>query len=332
MHEFEFIELLKPLAISKNSLSLSDDIAILGNTQNKITDNHNFLNPSIGFSTDTICEHIHFLENTPPNKLAEKLLRVNISDLTAKGIVAKYYSLNLSLPHSKISKEWFLKFIIGLKKIQIEFNISLLGGDTTSSCNDFILSATIFGETNKKYIARNSAKEGDIIFITGFLGDSFLGLDALKNQRFTSGQRKKYFIKKYETPLPRVEIIKLLLKTASSSIDISDGLIQDLNHILKASSVGANLNADFFPFSKEASTIIKKHPSLPSKLISHGDDYEILFTASKKYLDYILHFSKQLNYPITKIGTIEKGSNILLTGKNKKIYEKKLSGFKHFSA
>lgn len=318
MDEFQFIKnLLSPLATNANSLSLSDDIAILGDKD-------------LVFSTDTICEDIHFLKNTSPNKIAEKLLRVNISDLAAKGVPPKYYSLNLSLDPSNISKEWLENFVSGLSTIQHNFGISLLGGDTTITKQGSVFSATIFGQINKKYIKRSSAKTGDLIFVTGYLGDSFLGLEILKNQIVTSAPNKEYFTKKYEIPNPRIEITDLLLSVASSSIDISDGIFQDLDHILNASSCGANIIFDDIPISNNAEGIISQNNIIKEKLINHGDDYEILFTAPKESLKTIKEFCSLSRFPITNIGVItEKKLNITPSSPINESYLK--NGYKHFT-
>lgn len=316
--EFQFIKkLLAPLATTANSISLSDDIAILGDKD-------------LVFSTDTICEDIHFLKNTPPNKIAEKLLRVNISDLAAKGVHPKYYSLNLSLDPSNISKEWLESFISGLSKIQNNFGISLLGGDTTKTKKGSVFSATIFGQIKKKYIKRSGAKIGDLIFVTGYLGDSFLGLEILKNQIVTSSHSQRYFTERYEIPNPRVEIINLLLSVASSSIDISDGIFQDLGHILHTSSCGANIIFNDIPISNNAEGIISQNNIIKEKLISHGDDYEILFTAPEKSLKTIKEFCSLSRFPITNIGVItEKKLNITSSSPISKSYLK--NGYKHFT-
>ena len=378
MNEFEFIQkLLKPLATSPHSLDLSDDIALLKDK-------------NLAFSTDTICEDIHFLSGTSPDKIAEKLLRVNISDLASKGIIPKYYSLNLSLSKetitktagliegktpdkpgdiSQLTKKWLEKFVFGLSNIQKTYNISLLGGDTTATNHGSVFSATIFGNIKNKYITRNGAQPGDLIFVTGYLGDSFIGLNMLTNQepptkvdglidgikpdessginRFTENQKpeptsntlegreldkpsnthrltKKHFVRKYELPDPRVEMIDFLPTIASSSMDISDGVIQDLQHILNASNCGANIEPDKLPISPEAETLIAKNKSLTKEqLISHGDDYEILFTAPAKYLEKIT--SAQFSFPITQIGTITEKHQCTI----KNTFRSK-QGFSHF--
>ena len=316
MNEFEFIrKLLQPLAPHPNSLKLSDDIALLSGN-------------GWVFSTDTICENIHFLENTKPYNIAQKLLRVNISDLSAKAINAKFYSLNLSLNPKKISKKWLEELCFGLQDIQQEFNISLLGGDTSTTNNDIILSATIFGQIKEKYIARNTAKAGDLIFVTGFLGDSFLGLKHLLGEiNITDNQ--EYFINRYEKPRPRIEIINLLQKVASSALDISDGLLQDLNHISNSSNLSATVFLNNIPITPITQNLIKNQKPLQLQLLNHGDDYEILFTAAKKHLSYINSYSSKLSYPITQIGKITNGSKVTLLDKeNQEILYNK--GFMHF--
>ena len=316
MNEFDFIrKFLRPLATHPCSLKLSDDIALLPG--------ENWV-----FSTDIICEEVHFLKNTEPYDIAQKLLRVNISDLVAKAIIPEFYSLNLSLNTKKTSKIWLQEFALGCKDVQQKFNISLLGGDTSATNGNIVLSATIFGQTKERYIPRNGAKEGDLIFVTGFLGDSFLGLKNLTGE-MNIINNKEYFIDRYKNPKPRIEIINLLKKVASSALDISDGLLQDLNHITNSSGLSGTVFFDKIPISPLAENLINHNKDLKLKLFNHGDDYEILFTAEKKYFSYINSYRNQLSYPITEIGQIESGKELILLDKNNiKILYKK--GFMHF--
>lgn len=313
MNEFEFINnLLSPLAIHDNSLGLLDDIALL---QDK----------NIAFSTDTICEGVHFLANSDPCKLAQKLLAVNISDLTAKGLEAKFYSLNLAISQQNLSQKWLESFIEGLAIMQKKFNISLLGGDTTKSLSGNVLSATIFATQIKKYIARNNAQIGDLIFITGSLGDSFLGLNYLQKS-LQIKDNAEYFVAKYELPQPRIELIDLLQKFATASLDISDGLIQDLGHITKASKVGAKLDLNKIVIPTNIMKILVDNNLDKLSLINKGDDYEILFTAPAKYLAQIMSYNHKLPYMISQIGVINDSGKI--TDQDNNLLN--MAGFNHF--
>ena len=316
MNEFEFIhQLLKPLAHSDYSLGLNDDVALLPKAD-------------LVFSTDSICENIHFLSDTTPYKIAQKLLRVNISDLLAKGVLPKFYSLNLGLNAAAAQPVWMKDFVRGLEDVQQEFNISLLGGDTTRSKNDLVLSATIFGEVADKYVQRNGATAGDMIFVTGCIGDSYLGLNiAQQNLYDIDKEQLSYLQHRYEIPQPRKGLGDILGKYASAALDISDGLLQDLEHVARNSNCGAVLSKDKIPYSEAAHQVLQQQPELYSKLLTHGDDYEILFTAAPEYLEYIRSYSDKISFPITHIGNINDGKEVAVLGSDIKFTNK---GYKHF--
>ena len=332
MQEFEFINnLLKPLVDPELALNLEDDVAILPAGKQLI------------FSTDTIIEEVHFNKNMPASIVAHKLLGSNISDIAAKAATPLYYSLNLSLTKN-IDIIWLEEFCERLKIIQKKYNIFLLGGDTTSFAstqNNIVLSCTIFGEVKGKFIPRNGAKEGEDIWVTGQIGDAMAGFFKLEsdnydllyhcslcaeifrnNKEITESISLEY---KSLIPSPRLEIKDLLLKYASSSIDVSDGLLQDLKHILSASNVGASVNIADIPQSERLKSFIKLRKDLRESQYNWGDDYEVIFTAAKKHAVQIKRISKKLNLPITKIGEVMKGNELEIISKKKV----KIKGFQH---
>jgi thiamine-monophosphate kinase len=312
LDEFSFIKnKLKPLATSKHALKLQDDVATL--PKGKII-----------FSTDTIVEHIHFFPNTEGASLARKLLGVSISDIIAKGIKPEFYSLNLSLNNT--SPEWLSSFCKGLKLMQKKYNISLLGGDTTKTNSSIVLSATIYGTYKKKFITRNNAKPNQNIYITGHIGDAYPAITkSFQSKKNTIPHKDYVYLEdKYLHPEPNLNITEILQKYASSSIDISDGLTQDLNHILTASFIGAEIDLNTIPLSNSLQRFLKIFPKEKSNIFNAGDDYQVIFTAGKKYHKKITNQSEL----ITKIGETTKNTELKLISDLKTAKQQK--GFSHF--
>ncbi|MBT4879231.1 MAG: thiamine-phosphate kinase [Alphaproteobacteria bacterium] len=315
MDEFSFIRnYLAPLA-GFGSLSLGDDIALLDNK-------HDY-----GFSTDTMVENVHFLPNIKPKSLALRLISTATSDLIAKALTPKFYSLNLTLG-KKYDKAWLAEFASGLKEAQQYYNMSLLGGDTTANANDIVLSATVFGVIKEKVILRSGAFIGDDIWVTRNIGDSFLGLEIAKKNLIV---KSDYLLKKYLEPLCLNNLQDLLLKHATAALDISDGLIQDLKHLCNSSNCGANIEYNAIPLSKIAKEILNNYPKYKEKIINSGDDYEVLFTANHAAKEDILLFSKKNQIKITHIGKIIKDKDINLFDENNSLINITNTGFKHFA-
>ncbi len=314
MDEFDFIKKhLKPLSFEELSFGLEDDVAMLPK-ENMV------------FSTDTIVERVHFFENISSDLIAQKLLLCNISDVIAKGCCPKYYSLNLTLPKKNTNEKWLKEFALGLKKIQKKYKIFLLGGDTTTSKDDsLVISATIFASFEKKIIKRSEAKKGQDIWCSGYIGDSFLGRMVLEEKL----EKNKYLEEKYHLPKPDLAMIEMLQKYGSASIDVSDGFIQDLEHILKSSDIGAEIDLDKIKLSPEAKKFLKKYPKFRNEIYNSGDDYQVIFTADKKHRKDIFQEMKQKNLIITLIGVVILGKQLKIISRNCSDYNKS-GGFKHF--
>lgn len=267
MDEFEIIDSLKAIATSPYSLGLSDDAAVIDD---------------FVLTKDVLSANVHFFENDNPSLIARKALRVNLSDLAAMGAKPLAYLMGLFIPqHTPPS--WIKEFISGLEQDQKQFGITLIGGDTVVHNAPLAISITAIGKT-KTPIKRSGAKAGDNIYVTGTIGDSFLGLQALKNQLDT--KHRDYLISRYLLPEPRINTGLSLQGIATSMIDISDGLLGDLNHICKTSNVGAEIFSDKIPLSEAA-----RDSGVPIKqLLSGGDDYELLFTVppEKKFSNAML--------------------------------------------
>jgi len=280
-------------------------------------------------SMDTIGEGIHFLGNESPDLIARKLLRTNLSDLAAKGASPLCYFLSLSLP--SISEAWLSGFAAGLTQDQKTYGIQLAGGDTTRSPGGVCLAMTVCGLVPwGGMIRRSGAKPGDGIYVSGTLGDSALGLMSLRAQRSNPDRialpptvplnNKEYLISRYLLPEPRVELGQKLRGVATSCMDISDGLVQDLGHLCRASGVGAVVQAAAMPLSDAA----KNEEGALSAALCGGDDYELLFTAGRDFNPI------SLPCPVTRIGEITASGNVVVMDEcgSEMVLEKK--GFQHF--
>jgi len=313
MHEFELIKKYFSKISIKNKLALdlNDDV---------------FFDKKKGLviSIDTYIEGNHFLNFKKPNLVMKKIIRSSISDLICKGVEPKFYFISGSGNRESFSKKNLLKISKTLIQEQKKFGISLCGGDTTLS-NKLSFSITSVGYS-KKIIYRNKAKLDDDIYVTGNLGDSFVGLQILKNKIKFKKKINDYFIKQYYQPDIQITLAKKLLNFANSSIDISDGLIADLEKMLNDQLYSYKINEDKIPISKYLSLLVKKRKIKKSKVISNGDDYQVLFTASASKSRIIKRTANNLGIKITKIGIIisdkkkpsmidQKGKQILLKNK-----------------
>jgi len=303
--EFDFIKkyLSSKEKNSKYSLNFNDDVGLV---DGKI------------YSTDSICEGIHFFSNDQPNLIAKKLIRVNVSDIVSKGVKPKYCLFNFSIGKN-IDEKWISNFMRGLRSDIEFFKLNLIGGDTTKTFDKTVLSLTIFGNLiNDKFVRRSSAKKSDYIYVSGTIGDSALGLYCKKKERVNILKKhKEFLLNRYLKPTPRIDLFNYINRYASASTDISDGLYSDLNNICQTSNLGADINFNSIPLSNSARAIISKYPKLNKLILNGGDDYELLFTG-KDGLDR--------NKNITKIGKMKKGYNINIADFND-ITD--LDGYKH---
>ena len=294
MHEFELIKkyFSKLSKNNKSSLNLNDDVFF--DKKNELI-----------ISVDTYIEGIHFFDFKKPGLVIKKIIRSSISDLICKGVYPKFYFISGSGNRKSFSKNNLLDISKSLNQEQKKYNILLCGGDTTFS-NKLSFSITSVG-FSKKIIFRNKAKLNDDIYVTGNLGDSFVGLQVLRNKIKTNRDICDYFINKYYKPDIQIGLSKKLLNFANTSIDVSDGLITDLEKMINSQNLSYQLSEDKIPISKELSFLIKAKKLSKSKLISNGDDYQVLFTSSPSKSRIIERASKILGTKITKIGKITPG-------------------------
>ena len=317
MHEFDLIKkyFLKLSKHNKSSLDLNDDVFF---DKKK----------SLVISIDTYNEGVHFLDFKKPDLVIKKILRSSISDLICKGVLPKYYFISGSGNKKTFTHKNLSKISSSLKNEQNKYGIFLCGGDTTFS-NKVSFSITSVGYS-KNIVYRNNAKYNDDIYVTGDLGDSFVGLKILQNKIKTTKKLKNYFVKKYFEPEIQIKLAKELLKFANSSIDISDGLIDDLKKMLNKQKLSYQILEDKIPISKNLDTYLKMNNLKKSNFISNGDDYQILFTANVDKSRIVESTSKKLGIKISKIGKISRNNekSVFIDKKGEHLLVKN-PGYKH---
>ena len=309
MNEFDLIQSYFNWQITDQAIELGvgDDAALFN-----LQPGHQLVT-----STDTLVEEVHFFKDSLPADLAYKALAVNLSDIAAMGAVAKCYTLSLTIP--KIDQNWLEEFSSSLKESSKVFNVNLIGGDTSRGPLNITISMMGSIEIDSP-ILRSGARDEDDIYVTGDLGTAALCLKKIKEGVEPSQNE----LNKLNRPLPRLEFGSALIKLANSCIDVSDGLEQDLSHILKSSGVGAVIEAQKLPIDDSVNKYINKtHDwSLP---LSGGDDYELCFTANIANRGEILRLSQELKIKVTKIGVINSSKKLVIIG-----YDGKTSSYQHF--
>lgn len=309
--------------LSKVIKSVGDDAAVLSLPANQ----------QLVTSIDTLVSGVHFPENTSPFDIAYKSLAVNLSDLAAMGAKPEWFTLALTLP--EIDHEWLSEFSKGLKQLSKDANIALVGGDTTSG--PLAISIQVMGSVESgKALYRSGAKQGDNIYVTGYLGDGALGLLSLQNKIEINELDAEYCHQRLNCPTARLAESELIKRFASSCIDVSDGLLQDLSHVLSQSNekqrydelsneLGAEIDVSKMPRS-DALKNIDTHHALELALAG-GDDYELLFTIPRDKESDFLASNTKTQYQFTRIGEITHGSGIVNADKKPLDYK----GFNHFS-
>ena len=279
-------------------------------------------------TTDTITENIDFFYNDPPESVAQKLVCVNLSDLSAMGSDPVAYTLNLSL-NAKVNINWLKRFTNRLFKLQKQYNFYLLGGDISKS-SELTLSANFFGKAKfKDILSQNKCSIGNDIWITGNLGNSYLGYKILMNSKIkVSNKDAEFYKNSYLYPSPCM-FGSIASKFISAATDISDGFYGDLNKILN-NKVGAIINKKDFLISKNLRNIISTNKFKISieDILSWGDDYELVFTANKKFRNQINNLGKVNSVKLINIGIIIKDKGIHDDSMN---IIKNLSSYDHFS-
>jgi thiamine-monophosphate kinase len=282
-------------------------------------------------TADAIVAGVHYLPNDPPDLVARKLLRVNLSDLAAMGARPLHYLLTTALPAS-LGPDWIAGFARGLAEDQRRFGIDLLGGDSVATSGPAVLSLTAIGEVAAGMgIRRSGARAGDLVWVSGTIGDAFLGLAVLRGAYpQLAPEYRAELIGRFQVPNPRIDLGCRLAGIARAMIDISDGLIADLGHICETSRVAAVIELASLPLSSAARVVVDREPGPRTRLAAEGDDYELLFTAPADASQVIGDMSSTLGLLITKIGRIEPGEGVRLVdaeGRTVPVHE---AGYRHF--
>jgi thiamine-monophosphate kinase len=259
----------------------------------------------LAVSVDTYNEGVHFPNFKYPNLVIKKVIRSSISDLIAKGVKPEYYFISGSGNKKQFTKKNLKIISKSLNQEQTKYNLKLSGGDTTNS-NKVSFSITTIG-FSKNIVERNKARLNDDIYVTGNIGDSFLGLQVIKNNIKINSKLKKYFINQFYCPNLPFKIFRQMYKFANTSMDISDGLISDMSKLINNQKLSFEIDINKIPVSKCLEIYLKKYNKKRSKYLFNGDDYQILFTALIKNRSLIKSVGKIMNQKITLIGKINQG-------------------------
>ena len=290
----------KPLATDPGAFGLVDDAAVLSSSGDDIV-----------VTTDAVVEGVHYLATDPPDTIARKALRVNLSDIAAKGAVPAGFVLTLALR----SKEdaWLRPFADALGEDATSFACPLLGGDTVSTPGPQMISITAFGRVPKgQMVGRTGARPGDVILVTGTIGDAGLGLDVLTGGAVATAlasdlAARESLISRYRIPQPRNVLAQAVRDHATAAMDVSDGLAGDLTKLCAASGASANVDVARVPLSAAAADLIARNAICVETLLAGGDDYEVLCTVSPAQSDALMAAGRAAGVAVTAIGTIVTG-------------------------
>lgn len=306
-------------AKGKPAYGLSDDAAVLTPPEGR----------DLVFTKDALVADVHFFAHDPPDLIARKALRVNLSDLAAMGACPLGYLLAIALPKAmKNMEQWIAGFTAGLKEDQQEFGWTLFGGDTVSTGGPLMITVTAIGSVRQgEALRRGRAQAGDDIYVSGTLGDAALGL---KCHSGDITPKNAGLIDRYLIPTPRLDLGQKLWGIATAVMDVSDGLAGDIEHICDLSGLGAKIEVELIPLSRDAGKILESFPLYKDLIWAGGDDYELLFTAPEDVADEIRKLANSLDLPLTRIGRMTKEKKIVILDKDGVNLMGDAQGFRHF--
>jgi thiamine-monophosphate kinase len=302
----------RPLA-GPGALDLRDDAALLSPPAGR----------ELVLTVDAMIGGVHFLPDDPPDLIGRKLLRVNLSDLAAKGATPLGYLMTVAAPRDT-PDAWFAAFAAGLLQDQQEFAVTLLGGDTTSTPGPIALSLTILGHVAPgTMVRRDGARPGDGLWVTGTIGDGALGL-AVAQGKLTDPTGHLH--RRYLLPQPRVGL--KIAGVASAGMDVSDGLVQDLGHLCRAGDLAADIDAALVPLSPPAR---QAGPDWLSTILTGGDDYELLLAVRPDREAALHNAAREAGIPVTRIGSFRAGPpGVMVRGPDGKPLSLAKGGWSHF--
>ncbi|HXS51952.1 MAG TPA: thiamine-phosphate kinase [Usitatibacter sp.] len=282
----------------------------------------------LAVSVDTMVSGTHFFPDVDPETLGHKSLAVNLSDIAAMGGMPYWAMLALTLP--RVDHDWLAAFAKGFFDLAAEFDVSLIGGDTTRG--PLTLTVTIMGEVPAgAAVRRSGAKAGNDIWVSGHLGDAALAVAHRHGKlELDAADYREAVMRLYE-PTPRVSLGQALRGLATAAIDISDGLLADLGHICKLSKLGAVVELAALPLSPIGARHVASDAGRTA-IVAGGDDYELCFTAHPNSRESIQDLTKMLGVPITRIGQVKRGKGVSLVGPDGKAVKIDGRGYDHFSA
>jgi thiamine-monophosphate kinase len=314
----------RPLATDPGAFGLGDDAAILKASGDDLV-----------ITTDAIVEGVHFLPDDSADTIARKALRVNLSDLAAKGATPAGFVLTLAL--RDVNEAWLAPFARGLGEDAGLFGCPLLGGDTVSTPGPLMVSITAFGRVPAgRMVHRGGAKPGDRVVVTGTIGDAALGLDILKGGAIAAAladdtAAREMLVGRYRVPQPRNALAIAVRDHADAAMDVSDGLAGDLAKLCAASSVSAAIDAQSIPLSAAAATLLARSAVGIEAIVSGGDDYEILCAVPENRSEAFMQAARLAGVAVTSIGTVIAGPSVprFLDGAGREIVLPRLS-YSHF--
>lgn len=316
--EFELIRRHFTRPTRQTLLGVGDDAALLAVSPGM----------ELAVSADMLLAGTHFFADADPYQLGWKSLAVNLSDMAAMGALPKWATLAIALPAA--DESWIDRFAQGFFDCAARYQVDLIGGDTTRG--PLAISVQIMGEVaSGKAVLRSGAKAGDEIWVSGTVGSAALALAALQGRYALSAEELEACLPALHMPQPRVELGLLLHLYANSAIDISDGLLADLGHILQSSTVGADISLRHIPCSKTVNARLADR-QIQHMVLGGGDDYELCFTAPARNHGEIARLAQIISLPLTQIGTVNTSRELVVRDLDDRIIDMKATGFDHFAA
>ncbi|TXH36853.1 MAG: thiamine-phosphate kinase [Rhodospirillaceae bacterium] len=284
-------------------------------------------------TADALVADVHFLRNDPPDLVARKMLRVNLSDLAAKGAKPVGYLMTVAVDHA-VTASWLANFARGLAEDQRQFGIHLMGGDTIRTPGPLSLSLTAIGTVpGGRAMRRRGAQPGDRIFVTGTIGDGYLGLRILRAEwpDLSVGYRQ-FLTDRYQLPEPRLVLGREIMAAgiATAAMDVSDGLAADLGHLARSSGCGAVIHAERTPLSGAAAEILSREPGLLPKLITGGDDYELLLTVRPENAAQLREIAGKAGLLLTELGEMTDSGSVGILDRDGAPLDLSQRGYQHF--